>query len=67
MLMACIHAHRQNHLENHTQHLKCGTVDSARPREIIQGHSGHAERHYLPQTASLPGGGDETHPGFDDC
>lgn len=67
MLMTCIHAHRQNHLQKHIQHLKCGNVDSARPWKIIQGHSGHAESHYLPRIASLPGGGDEIHPGFDDC
>lgn len=67
MLRACVHAHRQNHLQKQTQHLKCGTVDSARPWKIIQGHSRHAESHYFPRIASLPGGSDEIHPGFDGC
>lgn len=49
------------------RHLKCGTIDSAKPGKIVQGHSKDAESHYLPQIANLLGGVDEIHPGFDDC
>lgn len=48
-------------------HLKCGTIDSAKPGKIVQGHSKDAESHYLPQIANLLGGGDEIDAGFDDC
>lgn len=72
MLCRFTHAHGMyicTHVESSKKpwHLKCGAIDSAKPWKIVQGHSKDAESHYLPRIANLLGGGDEIHPGFDDC